>query len=589
MSGPIPETKIASLLLEFLLEKPRRAILVLVSLLLSGLADGVGMSIFPLIGLIIGESAGPATRVEETVFRALETINVAPSTTTILILIVLAMAAKGVLFFLAMLQIGYAITEVSTEYRVSLIRALMRARWSFFLGHPIGSFGNALGMEAHTAASVYLGAANLVSNGIQIAIYVSIATFAYWQASAAAILAGAVIVLLLKGFVTMGRRAGRNRVSAFEGLQRTLTDALQGMKPMKAMALEDRFASMLEHETQNLNAALRLEVLSKTAMQTAQEPLIVIFVALGIILAIQTVDLSPGLLIVMGLLFVRTTGRISDLQRYYRGLRGNQAFRDSIKHKIAKASAAAEPTGGDRLATLSRAIVFENVSFSYGKVQIFDDLSLTIPANSVTTVFGPSGLGKTTLLDLITGLYETDSGQILLDGVALSSIDKASWRRTIGYLPQETFLLHESIRANVTLGDKDFAENEIEDALRKAGALEFASRAPQGLDTIVGERGGKLSGGQRQRIALARAIIRKPRLLILDEPTAALDRHSEAEICETLRRLGREMTVLAISHQEALTRIADQVIDLESVIRGGPHVDDRLLSDHIEAGSREAV
>ncbi len=138
-----------------------------------------------------------------------------------------------------------------------------------------------------------------------------------------------------------------------------------------------------------------------------------------------------------------------------------------------------------------------------------------------------------------------------------------SWRRKIGYIPQDSILLHDSILNNITLGDPELGEKDVEDALRAAGAWEFVSRMPGGLQSIVGESGAKLSGGQRQRIAIARAIVQKPELLILDEATSALDPQSEAAVCETLQNLRGRLTIVAISHQEALVKIADKTYHVQ--------------------------
>jgi ATP-binding cassette subfamily C protein len=171
---------------------------------------------------------------------------------------------------------------------------------------------------------------------------------------------------------------------------------------------------------------------------------------------------------------------------------------------------------------------------------------------------GPSGSGKTTIVDLVTGLLQPQQGEIWLDDQPLEQVDQKSWRRMIGYVPQETLLLHDTIRNNITLGDPDLSEKDAEEALRATGAWEFVQSMPQGMQTIVGERGGKLSGGQRQRIAIARAIVHKPKLLILDEATSALDPQSESDICETMLQLRGQLTILTISHQEALVGIADK-------------------------------
>jgi len=169
-------------------------------------------------------------------------------------------------------------------------------------------------------------------------------------------------------------------------------------------------------------------------------------------------------------------------------------------------------------------------------------------------------------------------GRVLVDGISLSEFELHEWRQMIGYVPQETLLLHDSVLHNVTLGDPDLGEEETEEALRAAGAWDFVAKLPEGMHTLAGERGGKLSGGQRQRLCIARALVRQPRLLILDEATSALDPESEAAICDTLDSLRGSITILAISHQAGLGRIADRVVHLRNgVIEEG--AGERIVSD----------
>jgi ATP-binding cassette subfamily C protein len=177
---------------------------------------------------------------------------------------------------------------------------------------------------------------------------------------------------------------------------------------------------------------------------------------------------------------------------------------------------------------------------------------------------GPSGAGKTTLADIILGLYPPDKGRITVDGVPLTEIDLFSWRRLVGYVPQDLVLFHDSIQANVTLGDPQISRAEVREALQMAGAWEFIQALPEGLETGVGQSGTKLSGGQRQRIALARALVCKPKLLILDEVTSALDPHTEQQICANVRQLAGETTVFAITHRAALLEIADRRYRIEN-------------------------
>jgi len=163
----------------------------------------------------------------------------------------------------------------------------------------------------------------------------------------------------------------------------------------------------------------------------------------------------------------------------------------------------------------------------------------------------------------VIGLLRPQKGEVWIDNLPLAQVDLRRWRRMIGYVPQETLLLHDTVFINVTLGEKDIGSTDVEYALRAAGAWEFVSALPQGLNSVVGERGHKLSGGQRQRIAIARALVHKPRLLILDEATTALDPENEAAICATLRELSGEITILAISHQPAVLEVADRAYRLE--------------------------
>jgi ATP-binding cassette subfamily C protein len=156
-----------------------------------------------------------------------------------------------------------------------------------------------------------------------------------------------------------------------------------------------------------------------------------------------------------------------------------------------------------------------------------------------------------------------DRGDVLIDDLPLSKVDLRSWREQIGYVPQEMFLLHESVRTNVTLGE-DIGERDVESALRLAGAWDFVARLPEGIDTLVGERGSRLSGGQRQRISIARALVHQPKLLIMDEATSGLDSETESAIWESMRRLHRGLTILAISHQPQLASIADRVYRVEA-------------------------
>jgi len=177
-------------------------------------------------------------------------------------------------------------------------------------------------------------------------------------------------------------------------------------------------------------------------------------------------------------------------------------------------------------------------------------------------IVGPSGAGKTTLLDLLVGLLQPDAGTILIDGVPLADLDLRQWRRQIGYVPQESVMVDESVAYNVTLGEVGVGEDQIRAALRAADELEFVEAMPEGIHTRVGDGGSRLSGGQRQRLAIARALVHEPRLLILDEATSHLDPEAQAAVIETVKHLKGRLTIVAVAHQGLLIQAADRIYRL---------------------------
>jgi subfamily B ATP-binding cassette protein MsbA len=224
---------------------------------------------------------------------------------------------------------------------------------------------------------------------------------------------------------------------------------------------------------------------------------------------------------------------------------------------------------------VSGEVRFEHVQFAYsaGEPPVLDDFNATIQAGEIVALVGPSGAGKTTIVNLVPRFYEPQSGRITLDGVDLSQARLADLRAAIGIVPQEAQLFRGSIADNIRYGRLEATDEEVRAAAREANAEEFILGFPDGYNTEVGERGLRLSGGQRQRVAIARAILRDPRILILDEATSALDSHSEALIEQALDRLLPGRTTLIIAHRLSTIRRAHTILYIEAgrVVEMGSH------------------
>ena len=234
------------------------------------------------------------------------------------------------------------------------------------------------------------------------------------------------------------------------------------------------------------------------------------------------------------------------------------------------------PTGSVAIPAtqVSGDIVFENVTFGYSdRHPILKDLSLRIPAGKTTAIVGATGSGKSTLVKLLLRFYEVNSGQITLDGLDLRSLNLKDLRRAIGLVSQDVFLFHGSVAENIAYGSFNATQTEITTAAKVAEAHDFIVQLPQGYNTVVGERGQKLSGGQRQRLAIARALLKNPPILVLDEATSAVDNETEAAIQKSLEKITQERTVVAIAHRLSTVRNAHRiyVMDQGELVESGTH------------------
>ena len=465
--------------------------------------------------------------------------------------------------WLAMRQVGYTVAFVMTNFRLALVRSLLKARWSYFVSQPVGNFINSMGTETIWVSTSFHAAALLIANSLQVLLYALLSVLVSWKVTVLALGSGAALFLALNTLIKKSRDAGEDQNNLMKSLSARLADFLNGIKPIKAMALESHMQGVVESETQDLNDAMKKGVWAAETLKIFQEPTLVLMIALFLYFSLAYTHQEFSSLLVMAFLFQRLLTRIHQVQQNYQATAAGDGAFESLNTTIASGESAKESLVGQKAPpALENGIVFREVDFFFGQNQILRKTNLTIPAGKITAIVGKSGAGKTTIADLITGLFEPDSGKITIDGIPLAEIHMQKWRARIGYVPQEMFLFHDTIRKNITFGDSFYSNQNIEDAMRAAGAWDFVRALPQGIETIVGERGSKLSGGQRQRLAIARALIRKPKLLIMDEVTTSLDPATESALCETIRTLKGKTTILAISHQIAIIQIADQVIRL---------------------------
>ena len=551
----------------FLLQYPGKTIAVIFALILSGFMESIGLlSLLPLLSLAFkGESniSDSAPWIEEVIINGISSMGFEPEIGILLLIIFFTITLKAVFHLSAMGYVGAVMANISTDLRLRIIYGAINAKWKYFVTQPLGYFGNAVVTESGLSSSMYSAICQFLASIFHVAIFTGAALLVNLDIALWTLVVAAIMLVILNKFIGIAKRAGEKAAVANKGLNRVLLDSLQGIKPLKSMGLEKFMVPLLEEEVSNLRVAQRNQVIAKYSLGDLREPIIVGFIAIGLYVFVVYAGVEIANLLVMAIIFHRSLTAVGLLQQNYQQIKVTESYFRSLWKRIQESNDARENTVDGFSPVCENEIEFRDVSFSYGEKCIINSISLKIPVNKITAITGPSGVGKTTIVDLLIGLQTVDSGEILIGGVSLDKISIKKWRELIGYVPQELFLFHDSVLSNVTLGDSQISKEQAINALKQSGSWGFVQDLEYGIDTMLGERGVRLSGGQRQRIAIARALVRSPKLLILDEATTALDPKTEKAICDILLTL-KDITIVAVSHQTAIVDIAANVIKLKN-------------------------
>lgn len=547
----------------FFRAKGARPWTVVFCLLVAGIFEGIGLAtLLPLLTVATGSEVSETSNINRIVLDALDYVGLSPDLTVLLSVVVAALVLKTFVNFIAMVYVGFSIARVQTGLRTALLKNLLQVRWSYFTTQPVGRFANSMSTDATRAGAACRKAAEFLASAIQAVIYLGLALIMSWRLTLMAFAVGGLILLAPNFLVKVSRKAGQKQTDRTRQFVSFLTDVLNNIRPLKAMAKHGHFSALLDRKIALLRKALRRQVLSVQGLKAIQDVLIALAAGIGFYVALEYGKFEAAELLVMGLIILRVVKNIATVQRHYQNAVLLESPYIAMQELIEETGNSQEMLHGGTAPELSEGCRFEHVCFSYGGKEVLKDLNLEIPAGQVTVLTGMSGGGKTTIADLLLGFFEPKSGKVRVDGVSLSQLDLTRWRQTIGYVPQDLSLLHDTISANIALGDPQVGEADVMRALEMAGLTEFIEGLPDGIKTRVGEKGSQISGGQRQRLALARALAGRPKLLILDEVTSALDSATEDALCATFRQLAGDLTILAISHRPRLVDFADRVYQL---------------------------
>jgi subfamily B ATP-binding cassette protein MsbA len=382
--------------------------------------------------------------------------------------------------------------------------------------------------------------------------------------TAIALVALMLVSLGMQYFIAKAKAMSELEVRQENELQVASLETLSGIHIVKSFLLEPLRWTHYNSRTQDVaNTGYRL-LRNQSRMGAIQE--VAQFALIGLIVFVGVSIFDTSLAVIIALLFTlyRLAPMVSQLNmqraRFVRTLAGVQFVNLAMRNM-----ARAEIISGETPFTgLQRAIEIQSVNFSYnGGAEVLRGASFTIEKGKTTAIVGTSGSGKSTIIDMILRFYDPVQGSIEVDGVDLRDLDLASWRRSIGVVTQEVFLFNDTVAYNIGVSRTDADMEEIVDAAKQAYAHDFIQQLSDGYETKIGDRGWNLSGGQRQRISLARAILKKPEILILDEATSALDSESEQLIQDYMREIRKSCTMVVVAHRTSTIQDADKVVVLQ--------------------------
>jgi ATP-binding cassette, subfamily C, bacterial len=541
------------------------------------LTEGAGLALLlPTLetaGLDL-QNQGQAGHLARVIWRGFAAVGAHPGFLALLTLYVLVIGLRAILERNRSVSVWIVQQNFEDDLRRRLYRAIAGANWLFITRSRLADFTHALTAELSRVAECVSSWTMIASDLVLGTIYLAVAFVLSPPITLMVLAAGTLLAIAMRGKTQRIERHGAELARVTNLLYAATDEHLQSLKTARAYGATDRNYEIFADISGRIAATNVTTAREQAAVGGWFEIGAALILVPLLYVSVRVVKVPPAELLLLLLMYLRVMPRIQSIHSYYRNfINALPSFHNAIALEARCLAAAEAPPAAIAPPGFRSEIRLEDLSFKYNidGAPALRAVNLAIPAGRITAIVGPSGAGKSTVADLVMGLFPPDSGRIAIDATPLAPGAARAWRECIGYVANETALFHLSVRENLLWARPEAGEAELLDALRLAAADEFVRALPQGLDTVVGERGAMLSQGERQRIALARAILRRPALLILDEATNSLDYDNEARVLGAIEALRGEVTVLMIAHRLSAIRWADLIYVMEegSVVESG--------------------
>ncbi len=541
--------------------------------LLFAISEGVGLGmLIPIAAYASGlgrDGTGVVADLEDSLSRLLGTSQPDVVLAALLLIAQLPFGARVWLFYRREMELAQIKSEIGRNVRRQLIAAVMSASLEFLGRHSQGEVQALATVEADRAMEAVAGKVAFLTAAALSLTYFTLLAVLSPELSLYTLPVFAVAAVVLRRH---GRRADRTSHRLAEQntrLGRQLSDGIFGIERIKLRAREHQAVAELTDVTDRIAHNLKESDRLRALVQVRTEPILVLAVFVIVYLAIATAGMNFGMLGIYLLVIIRLVPQVLAMSQQWATMRTYNVSLEQLHAFLAEARGHRETaTGTATFSELRSSIRLDGVEFRYtgddARPPALNGLSCEIPARQTTAIVGRSGAGKTTLIRLLTGFYAPTKGDILFDAIPLPQLALGSLRRRIGVVPQKPFFFGTSLRENLTFGIEPAPlDKGIRDILGLCHCADFVDALPDGLETEVGSHGARLSEGQRQRLAIAHALLIEPTILIMDEPTAALDAESERAIQATLAALSGRLTVIVIAHRLSTIRHAEQILVLD--------------------------
>ena len=466
--------------------------------------------------------------------------------------------------YLRMVLVAKMVRGFTVWMRLWVMHDLLHADMSYFHRQTLGRLTDTLTTQVHRAGISLTMITDISASAGVIFAYLVAALVVSPILTGVAVAMVLIVSLAMQFHILRAKAMSIAMVQAEKDLQAAGLENLSGIHVVKAFLLEQLRGKAYADTARQLGDTTYYLEKNRSQIIVLQE--IALFGLVGGVVLVGVAWLGLNITLIVTLLFIlyRLMPRITGLNAQRQGLLAGLASLKSVQ-QVAESTARPEIVSGEKPFTrLSRCIELQGVNFSYNETaHVLKDTSFTVEKGEMTAIIGTSGAGKTTLVDLMLRIYDPVKGRILVDGVDLRELDLASWRRSIGVVSQDVFLFNDTIAGNIALERPGANMESIVAAARQAYAHDFIQELPEEYETQVGDRGWNLSGGQRQRIALARAILKKPDILILDEATSSLDSESEQLIHRYMREIRGTCTMVVVAHRMSTIQDADKIVVLQ--------------------------